>query len=205
MNFPCEDIVHTELHEVRLERVVSLLRGHDARSVVDLGCGRGVLLARLMREPGFERLLGVEMSREALAIARQEVLARQAVDHVELLNGSFTDPDLPVQGFDAAVMLETIEHIEPGELSGVERAVFASFRPRLLIITTPNVEYNPLFDLPPGVFRDPDHRFEWDRARFGQWCRRIAARQGYSVTFQGIGDQDPELGSPTQAALFRLR
>lgn len=197
-----DDIVHTQLHEQRLERVVSLLRGEDARSVVDLGCGRGVLLARLMREPGISRLLGVERSREALAIARRDVLDRDAA-HVQLHNGSFQDSDLPAEGFDAAVMLETLEHVDPGQLSGVEQAVFATFRPRVLIITTPNAEYNPLLDLPPGEFRDPDHRFEWNRARFRQWSRRVAGRHGYRVTFQGIGEQDPELGTPTQAAIFR--
>ena len=202
MQLPCDDIVHTELHEQRLERVVSWLRGEGARSVVDFGCGRGILLERLMREPGLGRLLGVESSREALAMARQDVLANRDGD-VELLNGSFTDPGLSIGEFDAGVMLETIEHVNPGELSGVEQAVFATFRPGFLILTTPNAEYNPLLGLPPGAFRDPDHRFEWNRARFRQWCRRMAERHEYRVTFQGIGEQDPDLGTPTQAALFR--
>ncbi len=202
MQLPCDDIVHTELHEQRLERVVAWLRAEGAHSVVDFGCGRGVLLERLGREPALTRLLGVESSREALAMARQEVLA-PGTDHVELLNASFTDPALSVGDFDAGVMLETIEHVNPGELSSLERTVFAQARPRLLIVTTPNSEYNPLLDLPPGAFRDPDHRFEWTRARFRQWCRRVAERQGYRVSFQGIGEQDPELGTPTQAALFR--
>ena len=202
MQLTCDDVVHTELHEQRLERVVSWLRGEGARTVVDFGCGRGVLLERLAREPAFTRLLGVESSREALALARQEMLGAET-GHVELLNGAFTDPALSVGEFDAGVMLETIEHVNPGQLSGVERAVLARARPRLLIMTTPNGEYNPLLGLPPGAFRDPDHRFEWNRARFRQWCRRAAERHGYRVTFQGIGEQDPELGTPTQAALFR--
>lgn len=202
MQLPCDDIVHTELHEQRLERVVSWLRGEGARSVVDFGCGRGVLLERLGREPAFTHLLGVESSREALAMARQDVLAHRT-DQVQLLNASFTDPALSVGEFDAGVMLETIEHVNPGELSGVERTVLARVRPRFLIVTTPNAEYNSLLGLPPGAFRDPDHRFEWNRARFRQWCRRVAERHGYRVNFQGIGEQDPELGTPTQAALFR--
>ncbi len=202
MQLSCDDIVHTELHEQRLERVVSWLRGEGARSVVDFGCGRGVLLERLGREPAFTHLLGVESSREALAMARQDVLAHRT-DQVQLLNASFTDPALSVGEFDAGVMLETIEHVNPGELSGVERTVLARVRPCFLIVTTPNAEYNPLLGLPPGAFRDPDHRFEWNRARFRQWCRRVAERHGYRVNFQGIGEQDPELGTPTQAALFR--
>jgi 3' terminal RNA ribose 2'-O-methyltransferase Hen1 len=198
----CDDIVHTELHEQRLERVVAWLRAEGARSVVDFGCGRGVLLQRLGREPAFSRLLGVDASREALALARQEVLTHGA-EHVDLLNASLTDPALSVDEFDAGVLLETIEHVNPGELSSLERTVLATARPRFLIVTTPNAEYNPLLDLPPGAFRDPDHRFEWTRARFRQWCRRVAQRQGYRVSFQGIGEQDPDRGTPTQAALFR--
>lgn len=202
MQLPCDDIVHTELHEQRLERVVAWLRGEGVRSVVDFGCGRGILLERLGREPGFSRLLGVESSREALALARRDVFAH-GTNHAQLLNASFTDPALSVGPFDAGVMLETIEHVNPGTLSVVERVVLVRTRPRFLIVTTPNADYNPLLGLPPGVFRDPDHRFEWNRARFRQWCRRAAERNGYRVTFQGIGEQDPELGSPTQAALFR--
>lgn len=198
-------IVHTELHGQRLERVIAWLRAHDVRSVMDLGCGRGVLLARLLAEPALRRLVGVDVSAEALAMARQHVLPESGEQRVELLNASFTDPALPLSGLDAGIMLETIEHLEPGRLSELERAVFGTYRPGLMIVTTPNVEYNPLFGLSPGEFRDPEHYFEWDRNRFQRWCARVAERNGYTVRYQGIGEQDPDLGSPTQAALFRRR
>lgn len=198
-------IVHTELHGQRLERVIAWLRGHDARTVMDLGCGRGVLLGRLLAESAFTRLVGVDLSAEALAIARQRVLPGQTGQRVELLNASFTDPSLPLSGLDAGVMLETLEHLEPGRLSELEKAVFGIYRPGLMIITTPNAEYNPHFGLAPGEFRDPEHYFEWDRNRFRRWCGRVAQRNGYAVRYQGIGDQDPETGSPTQAALFLRR
>lgn len=124
---------------------------------------------------------------------------------IELVHGSFTDATLLLQGFDAGVMLETIEHVDPGQLSLVERAVFDSYRPTHVLVTTPNREFNVLHGLPPGAFRHPDHRFEWDRSQFRRWALGIASRNGYSVRFNDIGPPDVLFGAPTQLAAFRIK
>ena len=70
-------------------------------------------------------------------------------------------------------------------------------------MTTPNLEYNVRFDtLPAGQLRHRDHRFEWTRAEFGTWSQAAAAAHGYQVDMSGIGDDDPEVGCPTQMAVF---
>lgn len=198
------DLEAPDLHQERLQRVVSLVRASGARRVLDLGCGSGGLLQYLLRDAQFERVVGLELSGELLAQAklRLEALPAARAGRLELVCGSYADSHPALVGFDAAAMVETIEHVPPESLSRVERAVFAGLRPQLLVMTTPNHEYNSLYDLAPGEFRDPDHRFEWDRARFRDWAQGVARRNGYRVRFSGIGEMDAHLGQPTQVARF---
>jgi small RNA 2'-O-methyltransferase len=191
----------TLLHEERIEAVMRALLASGARSVLDLGCGPGVLLARLAREPQLERIVGLDVSAEALAAAAQAL--GKARGRVTLLHGSFARPDPRLAGFDAAALVETIEHINPDRLSSVERAVFGSFRPRTVVVTTPNLEYNVLYGLPDGRLRHRDHRFEWSRAKLEAWAGGVAGRNGYRVAFAAIGDPHPTLGGSTQMATFR--
>ncbi|MDX1633350.1 MAG: methyltransferase domain-containing protein [Marinobacter sp.] len=192
------------LHETRLDTVLTTLKATGARSVLDLGCGSGSLLLRLLGEPQFERITGLEQSGASLGQARQMLAGLPGAERVRLILGSYLEPDQTsgLTGFDIAVMLETIEHVRPGQLSLAERTVFGCYRPGQVLMTTPNREYNPLFDLAPGERREPDHKFEWCRERFRQWARGVAQRQGYQVAFGGIGEQHPDFGQPTQTALF---
>lgn len=196
----------TGLHELRLDQVLRRIRASGARRILDLGCGSGQLLHRLVGEKQFEKIVGLETCPHALARARQllETHSRAPFPQLSLINGSYAEPQPSLCNYDAAAMVETIEHIKPGLLSAAEQVVFAQMRPRVIYLTTPNREYNPLFDLHPGEFREPDHKFEWDRARFSQWARGVAQRNGYRVVLGGIGDEDPELGPPTQTAYFSL-
>jgi small RNA 2'-O-methyltransferase len=187
------------LHAHRLDVVTAHLLASGARSVLDLGCGLGELIERLVQHPQFERIVGIDTSSVGIAES-----ARRFSGHpgVEIHQQCYTAADPAWADFDAAALVETIEHIDPYRLGDVERAVFAALRPRTVLITTPNAEYNPLHGLQPGQRRHPDHRFEWDRGRFRAWSRRIATQHGYRVTFHDIGECDPELGASTQMARF---
>lgn len=197
--------MYGDLHEARLQRVMHWLAQHGARSVLDLGCGSGTFLTLLAADARYRYLLGVEHMAEGLAVARQSLarhMAEDATGRVQLLQGRYDDPGLPLGGFDAAVMIETIEHNPPERLGGVAQVVFGVYRPGLVIVTTPNVEFNPLYGLGPGELREEGHYFEWTRQRFRQWGRRVAEQHGYQVRFEGIGEQDPDCGPPCQAACF---
>lgn len=196
----------TDLHEQRLTAVMQDLLESGAESILDLGCGRGELLARLVDEAQFKKIVAVDISIDALGSARDNLgpqLSEEG-DRVALLHGSFAEKDPRLTGFDAAVLLESIEHIEPDRLSMVERAVFGCYRPRTVLITTPNREYNILYDKPEGQTRHPDHRFEWPREKFETWSAGVADRNGYRVAFSGIGPAHPTWGCSTQMAEFRL-
>lgn len=191
------------LHAERLDTVAAHIIASGARSVLDLGCGPGELLVRLAPMPQFERIVGIDIDAAELDAARAALAATPG--RVELRQASFADPTLPLGGFDLAALIETIEHIDPHRLGEVERAVFASYAPRRVLVTTPNRSFNVLHGMRPGARRHPDHRFEWDRPRFRDWARGIAARHGYRVAFFDVGEADPELGASTQMAHFERR
>nr|WP_224746950.1 methyltransferase domain-containing protein [Pelovirga terrestris] len=185
--------------------VVEVLLACGASSVLDLGCGPGELLLLLARHQQFHRLVGIDTSVEALQEARRQLTHhRYPPDgkRLALYQGSFTECIDDLQGFDAVALIETIEHIPPGRLSLVERAVVVGYAPKTVIITTPNSEYNPLHGMAPGRFRHPDHQFEWNRQKFRRWAQGVAERNGYQVRFKDIGDVDPVLGGSTQMAVF---
>lgn len=197
----------TWLHEDRLAAVREVLAAEGARSVADLGCGSGDLLIPLALTGDHERLAGLEPDRDALDRLRGR-LARLPEDlraRVTLHEGSLLDPPQALVGVDAAVMVEVIEHIDPARLSAVERGIFARIDPRLLIVTTPNAEFNPLLGVPARRFRHPDHRFEWTRARFRDWAHGAARRWGRDVAFRDIGGAHPDLGGASQMAVFRIQ
>ena len=195
----------TALHQQRLETVRDALLASGAGRVMDLGCGSGALVSLLLAEPQFERILAMDASATALQVVRSEILAGQTdrVQRVELIHGSWTEAHARCSGYQAAALIETIEHLDPRDLSRMERTVFQAYQLESIILTTPNGDYNSVLGMAPGEKRDPDHRFEWPRARFRKWCRGIAGRHGYQVRFAGIGDEDPEHGTPTQMAVFR--
>lgn len=197
----------TDLHEERLEKVVQTLLARNVLSVLDLGCGPGELLVRLTREQQFQTLVGIDTSQEALTEARTRLSfydERLTGRKISLYLASYASLDKDFSGFDAAVMVETIEHVVPQRLSAVEQAVFAGCRPKTVIVTTPNREYNVLHGIPDGVFRHPHHRFEWTRNKFRGWAAGVAYRNGYQVAFEDIGTVAPLHGSSTQMATFSL-
>lgn len=195
------------LNDQRLDAVVAAVTGLRARTVVDLGCGEGKLIRRLLTETSVERILGVDVSHRALSIAsrrlRIDSMAPRQAERIELHQSGLTYFDPAISGFDVAVLMEVIEHVDPWRLDALERVVFGAAAPKNVIVTTPNVEYNQLFDgMPDGSLRHADHRFEWTRAEFAEWCAAVADRHGYRVEHSPIGPVDDELGAPTQMAVF---
>jgi len=195
----------TWLHRQRLDAVRTTVLACGARTIVDLGCGDGDLLIQLVREPQIERVLGIDASQPALdrLAARLEEQPSDGRAAVQLVTGSLLDRMKLDASFDCAVLVETIEHLEPGSLSMLERSVFSEMAPRSVVITTPNADYNVLLGVPAHRFRHPDHRFEWSRNRFQIWANGVGFRNGYAVRHSDIGGNHPQLGGASQMALFQ--
>ncbi|MDR0652477.1 MAG: 3' terminal RNA ribose 2'-O-methyltransferase Hen1 [Synergistaceae bacterium] len=198
--------VKKRLNARRMEAVIAALLSHGASTVIDLGCGEGNLLRLLLREKSFARVAGADASMLALERARRrldvENMSPARAARLALFQGSLTYRDERFAGYDAAVCMEVIEHIDKNRLAAFEDVLFAHARPRVVVITTPNIEYNEKFENMSGPLRHGDHRFEWTRDEFHAWGDEVARRNGYEAAFSDIGDVDEERGTQTQMGVF---
>ena len=195
------------LNEQRLGSVLVALKGTGAGRVLDLGCGEGRLLQLLLKEKQFTEIIGMDVSHRALEIAHDRLhydrLPPIQKERLRFLHGSLIYRDQRLAGFDAAAVVEVIEHLDASRLAAFERVLFECAKPNHIVITTPNREYNVKWEtLPAGKFRHRDHRFEWTRAEFQDWANGVAARFGYGVRFLSVGPEDLAVGSPTQMGVF---
>jgi len=207
---PAEEPLEKEisLNDARLGAVIAALKGSGAKRVLDLGCGEGKLLRDLLQEKQFEQIIGMDVSVRSLEIANERLhldrLPSRMKDRLKLMHGSLLYRDRRLEGFDAAAVVEVIEHLDPPRLAAAERVIFEFAKPQMVVLTTPNIEYNVMWKLAESgqKFRHGDHRFEWTRQEFQAWANAIAKRFGYSVNFLPIGPEDAKVGAPTQMGVF---
>jgi 3' terminal RNA ribose 2'-O-methyltransferase Hen1 len=193
----------------RRDAILAVLRDAGAGRVLDLGCGQGQLVGALLKDVRFTEIVGVDVSVRALGEAarrlRLDRMGERQSSRVRLMQGSLAYTDARLKGYDAAVLSEVVEHLDLPRLPALEYAVFGSARPATVVVTTPNVEYNVRWEtLPAGHARHADHRFEWTREEFRSWAEQVAGRHGYGVRFVPVGPDDPEVGPPTQMAVFTM-
>ncbi|MFI6786969.1 3' terminal RNA ribose 2'-O-methyltransferase Hen1 [Nonomuraea sp. NPDC050383] len=202
---PAEAAGPRSLSGKRREAVLLTLEELGATSVIDLGCGQGELVGELLARPRFARVGGMDVSPMALTVAARKLkLERMPAarrERLTLFQGALTYTDKRLAGYDAAVLMEVVEHVDPPRLAALERVVFGHARPRHVLVTTPNIEYNVRYEFLTGL-RHPDHRFEWTRAEFAAWAAEVAGRYGYTVDLRPVGEDDPEVGPPTQMGVF---
>jgi 3' terminal RNA ribose 2'-O-methyltransferase Hen1 len=198
------------LNEQRLGVVLSALKASGAKRVVDLGCGEGKLLRTLFKEKQFEEIVGLDVSVRSLEIAKRRLRLDEMPsfqkDRIRLLHGSLMYRDERLHGFDAAAVVEVIEHLDPPRLAAFERVLFECARPSTIVLTTPNREYNVMWEaIGPEKLRHDDHRFEWTREEFHTWAQRIADQYDYVVRFLPVGTEAEEVGPPTQMGIFERK
>ena len=195
------------LNERRLDAVLEALKASGAARVIDLGCGEGKLLRRLLPDHQFSEIVGMDVASRTLDLAESRLkldrLAPKQRERIRLLHGSLMYRDARLSGFDAAAVVEVVEHLDQPRLRAFERVLFEAARPGAIVLTTPNAEYNVKWpSLPAGQFRHQDHRFEWTRTEFQSWATDVASRFGYNAQFHPVGDEDSQVGPPTQMAVF---
>jgi 3' terminal RNA ribose 2'-O-methyltransferase Hen1 len=192
----------------RRTAVAAVLKELGAGRIADIGCGEGALVGELLKDPMIGEIIATDVSARALISAKRRLhyddLPDRQRERLTFLQSSVTYADERLAGLDAVVLMEVVEHVDPPRLPALANSVFRAARPAAVVVTTPNSEYNVRFpSLPAGVFRHPDHRFEWTRAEFRAWADDVCATYGYTVDVRPVGSVDPEVGAPTQLALFR--
>lgn len=205
-----EQVRELSLHEQRMGAVLAALRAAGAQRVLDLGCGEGKLLRALLADRQFTQIVGLDASIRALEIAarrlRLDRLPERQRQRIQLIHGSLTYRDERLHGFDAAAIVEVVEHLDPPRLDAFQRVVFEHARPATVVLTTPNREYNVKWEsLAAGALRHADHRFEWTRDEFRAWAGSVAERFGYAVRILPVGPEDAAAGAPSQMGIFTRR
>ena len=204
---PPEAVV--SLGKRRMQAVAERLKDTGSRSVVDLGCGEGKLLRKLLEDDQFAHIVGLDVSHRALEIAERRLkldrMPPAQRERLKLIHGSLVYRDSRLEGFDAAAVVEVIEHLDPHRLQTFATVLLGCARPQWVVLTTPNGEYNAVWEsLPAGAMRHSDHRFEWSRAEFGDWVAAVCEEHGYTVHERfGVGDEVSEYGFPTQGVVLR--
>ncbi len=191
------------LHDIRLNLVTGELKKRNIQSLIDLGCGEGKLLQRVIEQTSINKVTGLDVSFKALKIAQRRLKLDNLTKDCQLIQGALTYQDDRMKGFDCATLIEVIEHIDEERLKTMARVVFEFAQPNTVIMTTPNGEYNIMYENLHGEnFRHTDHRFEWSRYQFETWVKEVADQYNYEVTTQGVGEEDQEVGCPSQMAIF---
>jgi len=196
------------LHQQRLKLVLEKVKESGANSVLDLGCGEGKLIRMLLKEKQFSNISGMDVSYQELTRCKDRLhwdeMAPRQKERINLFQGALTYKDKRLEGFDAAAIVEVIEHMDENRLKSFERVVFEFAKPKTVVLTTPNGEYNVLFEnMEADTMRHTDHRFEWSRSEFETWARQVAESNNYSVQFLPIGEEDEKVGAPSQMAIFK--
>jgi 3' terminal RNA ribose 2'-O-methyltransferase Hen1 len=196
------------LHEKRLQAVAQKLAESGAETVADLGCGEGKLIRLLLKNKQFKQILGIDVSYSELLKAKQrlryEDLPTKQQERVTLAQGSLMYKDKRLKGFEAVAIVEVIEHLELDRLQAFERVLFEFAQPNTVVLTTPNQEYNVMWEaLDAGEMRHTDHRFEWTRAELQAWANRIGEQYGYVASFFAVGEEAEGVGAPSQGVVLQ--
>ncbi len=193
------------LHLVRHDAVREEIQAAGAKSVLDLGCGNGRLVRWLVKQASIDKVVGVEVSWRLVErlLDFAERLPSHSKRKLEIIHGSLLYHDARLEGFDFAAVVEVIEHLDPARLTAFERVLFERAKPKRVCVTTPNREYNAVYEAEGMTgMRHDDHRFEWTREEFKQWVDQVCERNGYRAEIKGIGEEHPEFGASSQMAVF---
>ncbi len=195
------------LHDRRLKLVAEKLAESGAKRVLDLGCGEGRLINLLLKQKNISKIVGMDVSYNELLKAKERLhydeLAPKQRERISFFQGSLIYKDKRLEGFDAAAIVEVVEHLDINRLRAFERVIFEFAKPKTVVLTTPNKEYNVLFEkMDIDKMRHDDHRFEWTRGEFAFWTNKIADQYNYKVILYPIGDEEENIGAPSQMAIF---
>lgn len=197
------------LDKAREDALLWLIGEIKPERVLDLGCGQGHLIWRLLAEGTLTRVTGMDVSSKTLQQAGKNIprwgLTPEQASGVGLVSGNVVFQDERLKAYDTIVMQELMCLLNPYNLQAMTRNVFGFAQPKHVLITLPNADFNSqLSGLAPGEKRYAGHVFEWGADRIQQWADQIAQLHGYALDRIPIGSPHPALGPPSFLLYFHL-
>lgn len=220
------------LYIQRYDYVCGILEKYNCKTYVDIGCAECKLL-RYLKNTNTELnlMIGIDIDQEVLSNGK-EILSNSWFDYIQprenpleihLIKGDISLPsDYFIEqacyentNLDCVSMVEIIEHMYPDVLEKAMETVFMKLKPRIIIVTTPNIEYNIVFENlqaegneKRSKFRHWDHKFEWTRKEFQEWCEILLNKYtDYElICYDGLGlppDDNEGVGHCSQIAIFQ--
>jgi len=196
------------LNDIRLDSVFNELVQNKIYSVIDIGCGEGKLIQKLIKSSQFNKIAGMDVSYKELLKAKARMffdeMAPRQKSRIDLFHGSIVYKDERLRIYQAATVIEVIEHLDEEKLHIFEKVLFEYTNPEFIIITTPNIEFNETYKkINKQDLRHHDHRFEWTREEFQSWSEKLAKKYNYNIEFKNVGESIKDIGSPTQMGIFK--
>jgi 2-polyprenyl-3-methyl-5-hydroxy-6-metoxy-1,4-benzoquinol methylase len=142
----------------------------EPRSVLDVGCGEGVLTFEWAERLGDGRVVGIDLDDPNL---RAEWETRRRAN-LELRAEEATDLSFAADEFDVATAIEVLEHVPEPEATLAEMARVAS---RWLIVSVPREPLWRALNVARGAYwrslgNTPGHVNHWSRRSFRELLRR---------------------------------
>ena len=192
---------HTSLNTMRYEAIVNQVKQLQHSIVIDMGAGEGKLTEQLAQIKTIDKLYAVDPSNAALMKMTKRFSDAEFSVTPTIQWGSLYYEEDNFRKADVFILCEVIEHINEDRLPQLMHLITDTYAPKSIIITTPNAEYNRVYEL--QQMRHDDHRFEWTRAQFKAWCSKVSPQ--YELHFEGIGVEHPAYGTPTQMCVMTRR
>ncbi len=190
-----------------LEQIHSCLNDLQSKNPVVIGVGNGDLLARLLPDPQFEQLTGIDHSMVRLQTVGKKLgmipLPEEQKAMVQLWVGSMQYVDQRLEGKDAIILSEPLNLLSPTGMKVLEEYVFGTLAPAAVMVLALNSEHDTLVPgLPAGAPRHPRAHYSWDRKQLSRLAKRIGGMYQYNLHFIPVGPETLNAGPPAQLILF---
>jgi SAM-dependent methyltransferase len=134
-------------------------------SVLDVGCGEGILTAEWARRPEVRRIVGIDLEDPKLAA---EWAARDRHENLEFHTMAVEQLEFADDAFDLVAATEVLEHVAQPERAVAEMARVAR---RWLLVSVPHEPLWRMLNLARGAYlraggNTPGHLNHWTRAGF---------------------------------------
>ena len=176
----------------RFKTIISVLANYDINSIIEFGCGNGYFIPMLISQNKYSKIAAIDKNEKKINKLKSKY------KDVIFYNGSFLKENNEFRQYDCIIGIEIIEHLFEDEINVLSKIIFSKIKPKVIIFTTPNIEYNINLPILHGGFRNIDHKFEFNPKELNQYGKSICLKYQSYKYYTGFCDR---LGA-TQIIVF---